>query len=89
MDKKTIGMVELKDRFTRLNQELGNTNANISKLQQALGQEQAKSQQILGAMQSVADLMVTLVGQEEAQKIVSEIQNLKKDEVKLNGENKQ
>lgn len=89
MDKKTIGMVELKDRFTRLNQELGNTNANISKLQQALGQEQVKSQQILGAMQSVADLMVTLVGQEETQKIINEIQNPKKEEVKLNGENKQ
>lgn len=89
MDKKTIGMVELKDRFTRLNQELGNTNANISKLQQALGQEQAKSQQILGAMQSVADLMVTLVGQEETQKTINEIQNPKKEEVKLNGENKQ
>ncbi len=83
MAEKTIGVAELKEKFTKLNQDLGNTNANIGRLQQALGQEQVKSQQILGAMQSTADLMVTLVGQEEAQKIVSEIQNPK--EAKDNG----
>jgi septal ring factor EnvC (AmiA/AmiB activator) len=69
-----IEITELENKFTQLNQSLEITNANIGKIQQSLIQEQAKLNQIIGAMKSMADLMVTLVGQEEAQKIIDKIQ---------------
>ena len=71
---KTIGITELKEKFIKLNQDLKGTNVNVSKIQNTLVQEQTKLQQILGALQITADMIVTLVGQEEAQRIINEIQ---------------
>lgn len=84
-EKKTLSIDELKAKFAELNKNSMKVNDEIAKLQNALSQAQAASQQLLGAMQSTGDLMIMLVGKEEAQKIVNEIQNPKKEEVKPDG----
>lgn len=85
MSDKAINVEDLKKRFTDLNLNMEITKNNITKLQNALNQEQSKFQQFLGAMQNTGELMVTIVGPEEAQKIINEIQNPKKEEVKEDG----
>ena len=83
--KTSIGKEDLVKKFENLNSTLGVTNTNIGKLQQALGQEQTKSQQILGAMQITGEMLAEVVGVDEAQKILTAIQNPKKEEVKEDG----
>lgn len=84
-EKKTLSIDELKAKFAELNKNSMKVNDEATKLQNALSQAQTASQQLLGAMQSTGDLMIMLVGKEEAQKIVNEIQNPKKEEVKPDG----
>ena len=81
-EKKTLPEEVLVNKFKEMNQALGVTNVNIGKLQQALGQEQVKAQQILGAMQNTGELLAVMIGNEEAQKIINEIQNPKGEEKK-------
>lgn len=74
---KTINIDDLKKRFIELNQNLESTHTNVNKIQNTLVQEQTRIQQILGAMQNVGEMMSSLIGNDEAQKFISEIQRPK------------
>lgn len=76
---KKLGVEELKEKFDLLNKQLRDVNNKIIFLQKELNTEQIKAYQLLGAMQNVGDLLVSLVGVEEAQKIINEIQSQDKN----------
>jgi hypothetical protein len=85
--KGKVEMEDLRKKFIELNTNLGVTNATIGKLQNALGQEQAKAQQIIGALQNTGDMMILMVGVDEAQKIINEIQKPKQEAIGNGKEN--
>ena len=71
---ENINLEELKNKFKELNNILKNVNNDIIKTNNQLTQLQIKYNQILGAMQLVGDLIANIVGKEEAQKFIDEIQ---------------
>ena len=74
MDEKSLMYSELRKKFEEMDKMLKNTNEGIAKLRNSLNEEQLRAQQIMGALQILADLMAKTVGKEEAQKDVDTIQ---------------
>lgn len=74
MDEKSLVYSELRKKFEEMDKMLKNTNEGIAKLRNSINEEQLRAQQIMGALQILADLMAKTVGKEEAQKDVDNIQ---------------
>jgi len=81
-NEKVLTKEDLTKRFEDLFKSKQAVEKELGQIQLVANQKSTQYQQIQGAMQDAGELLAQIVGVEEAQKIINEVQNPKQEQPK-------